>query len=92
MTSNIRITHFVNPHLFYYKLDEFNADLDNLEEEILNELTDNTCETNNFQPESGDVVAFLHKRWSKWIRVVVDKVLECTTADAVYVLWAIDYG
>lgn len=91
--KKIQITHFVNPHLFYFKTAKSSEQLVKLENRIVDEVK-NTPSDKNFRPEKGDIVAFLNrgKHLDKWIRAIVDHISEFTTKEARYILWAIDYG
>lgn len=99
MESNaIRITHFINPHVFWYK--PVSAYVHNLDERRFQLAVDEYCET-NFRPSNGEreydvlpgeMVAVLDFDRNKWCRCVVDGVLEEDNGQKRYILWAIDDG
>ena len=82
--DSIEITHFINPHLFWFKLKNSTNDVrDHLEtriEEYVGQKAD-------VKPIVGNIVAVYHSESQKWIRAEVDVV--CTDG---LILWAIDYG
>lgn len=93
----IRITHFVNPHNFYYKIDEgfLNEDLMKLENQLRLHGIDwmkKHRDVTEFKPKVGETVGLLHQPWNKYIRVVIDSIAEFMHHENKYILWAIDYG
>lgn len=94
MSQTIYITHFENPHCFYFKFDRdlHDIELQSLEDEITKYAR---CKFNENTPANwskcdiGDTVAAYETTWGKWVRAKVRsnlKDLEC------YQLWAVDHG
>ncbi|XP_058826646.1 putative ATP-dependent RNA helicase SoYb [Topomyia yanbarensis] len=96
--STIRITHYINPHMFWYK--PVSAYVHNLEEKRFQLAIDEYCEENfreasadrNYEAFPGETVAVLDFDRNKWCRCVVDEVIEGKDGDKRYSLWAIDDG
>lgn len=96
--DTIRITHFINPHMFWYK--PVSAYVHNLEEKRFQLEIDEYCEENFRQVNEdrvcesfpGETVAVLDFDRNKWCRCVVDGVVEDNSGDKRYNLWAIDDG
>lgn len=91
----VHITHFFNPHHFWYKYAD--AKLSNLDE--LNELEAKIHEyaTNHRHDKNvfwriGDIVATYSITWNKWVRGRVENVIESDNGTPRYSLWAIDCG
>lgn len=96
--DTIRITHFINPHMFWYK--PVSAYVHNLEEKRFQLAIDEYCEENFRRIDEdrvcesfpGETVAVLDFDRNKWCRCVVDRVLEDSNGEKRYNLWAIDDG
>lgn len=96
--DTIRITHFINPHMFWYK--PVSAYVHNLEEKRFQLAIDEYCEQNFRQVDEdrvcesfpGETVAVLDFDRNKWCRCVVDRVIEDSNGEKRYNLWAIDDG
>ncbi|XP_031638553.1 putative ATP-dependent RNA helicase SoYb [Contarinia nasturtii] len=84
----IQITHFVNPHKFFYKRKQdegFDKQLDDMEVKIKGTV----CKKNEHEEiEIGDTVGVFMKDWNKWIRGIVKEKYQNGSAH----IWAIDYG
>lgn len=95
---NIRITHYINPHLFWFKLQSsylYNEELFNLETSLQNHaqhlLRSRQYAQHGYRPELYEIAMAMHKTTNKWIRVKIESVGE-NLDGMVYVLWAIDHG
>lgn len=90
----IAITHFINPHHFYFKIDDglITEDLIHLENEILRHAKAHGHGVSEFTPVVGNVLAFSYTPWNKWIRARVDTVIDYLNQETKYILWALDYG
>ncbi|XP_058456737.1 uncharacterized protein LOC131434110 [Malaya genurostris] len=96
--ATIRITHYINPHMFWYK--PVSAYVHNLEEKRFQLAIDEYCEENFRQASAdrdydafhGETVAVLDFDRNKWCRCVVDEVFEGKDGEKQYNLWAIDDG
>lgn len=94
----IRITHFINPHMFWYKPEA--AYVHNLEEKRYQLKIDEYCEQHFRRANSdryydgypGEVVAVLDFDRNKWCRCVLDEISEDRNGEKRYHLWAIDDG
>lgn len=94
---NIRITHFVNPHQFYFKYEDdlFDPALIELEKQIHMCATakrKQQSSTKSWELKKGDKVAVLSKAWTKWIRAEIDEIVEKLNGEIEYTLWSIDHG
>lgn len=93
----IRITHFVNPHQFYFKYEDelFDPALIELENKIHMYATaerKQQSSTKSWEFKKGDNVAVLSKAWTKWIRAEIDEIVEKLNGEIEYTLWSIDHG
>lgn len=94
----IRITYFINPHMFWYKPES--AYVHNLEEKRFQLKIDEYCEQHFRRANSdryydgypGEVVAVLDFERNKWCRCIVDEINEDRNGEKRYHLWAIDDG
>uniref|UniRef100_A0A1Q3EW10 RNA helicase n=1 Tax=Culex tarsalis TaxID=7177 RepID=A0A1Q3EW10_CULTA len=94
----IRITHYINPHMFWYKPES--AYVHNLEEKRFQLKIDEYCQQHFRRASSdsyydgfpGEVVAVLDFDRNKWCRCVVDEIIEDGNREKRYILWAIDDG
>ena len=91
----ITITHFINPHLFWYKtIESDNLDhahvLRNLEQS-LDQLYKNkpNCDS-QLRPQIGDRVAVNFIAWNKFIRAEILQKAEFQQEE--YIVWVTDYG
>ncbi|XP_065362954.1 putative ATP-dependent RNA helicase SoYb [Calliphora vicina] len=90
----ITVTHFINPHLFWYKAigapdEQFHVL--SVFEQTLVELYKNKPSCDNFlRPEIGDKVACNFIAWNKYIRAEILQKAEFQQEE--YIVWAIDYG
>lgn len=91
----VTITHFINPHLFWFKT----VESDRAEhvhvlksiEDTLDQLFKNKplCD-NQLRPQIGDKVAVNFIAWNKYIRAEILQKAEFQQEE--YIVWAIDYG
>ncbi|XP_055597062.1 putative ATP-dependent RNA helicase SoYb [Uranotaenia lowii] len=96
--DTIRITHYINPHMFWYK--PVSAYVHNMDEKRFQLSIDEYCETHfrqvnderNYEAFPGETVAVLDFDRNKWCRCVVDGILEDDGGDKLYNLWSIDDG
>lgn len=94
----IRITYFINPHMFWYKPES--AYVHNLEDKRFQLKIDEYCEQHFRRAASdryydgypGEVVAVLDFDRNKWCRCIVDEISEDRNGEKRYQLWAIDDG
>lgn len=93
---SIVITHSINPHQFYFKLDLGRSEHDDRQFEYFNLICDDLWDAernNGYQPKVGDLIAVYVQPWSKWIRAHVDHVMEYFSVEKKkYILWAMDDG
>lgn len=91
MSRIIHITHFVDPHCFFFKFDDdlHDKQLQCLEDELSTFARNKVNEQNEFNAKVGDVVAAYEISWGKWVRAEIranlNHVARCQ-------LWAIDHG
>ena len=91
-TRTIVLTHYINPHMFWFKYEYHlleNIPLQSLELKIKNYAAEQSLDA--FEPKVGQIVAFMNATWQKWIRVRVDMIPEGLDGH-IYILWAIDHG
>lgn len=90
----IHITHFVNPHHFWFKfIDDNQDDLNDLDARIHAHATHlRKRNQKNMNWNIGDVIAAYHFPWNKWVRCKVENKIEVLEGTPKYYLWAIDYG
>ncbi|KAI8126831.1 putative ATP-dependent RNA helicase BoYb [Lucilia cuprina] len=91
---SITVTHFINPHLFWYKAigspDEQFHVLSTFEQSLV-ELYKNKPSCDNFlRPQIGDKVAVNFIAWNKYIRAEILQKAEFQQEE--YIVWALDYG
>ncbi|KAM7346644.1 uncharacterized protein ACRADG_006487 isoform 2-T2 [Cochliomyia hominivorax] len=91
---SVAVTHFINPHLFWYKTikapDEQFHVLTVCEQKLL-ELYKNKPLCDNFMnPQIGDKVAVNFIAWNKFIRAKILEKAEFQQEE--YIVWAMDYG
>lgn len=92
----IKITNFINPHLFHFKLDNIivgQADID-----MENGLAEYAKEAQwshpvGHHPKENDLVCAFIVDWRKWVRAVVDVVFDLTSGTCKqYIVWCLDHG
>lgn len=91
----VHITHFFNPHHFWFKfIDAEWAQLDELNELEANiyEYTKKRQHDKTFSWQIGDIIAAYSFTWNKWVRGRVENVFEVKNGTPRYSLWAIDCG
>lgn len=87
----IKITNFINPHLFHFKLEHIvgQSDLD-----IANCLQENAEKVDikyGYRPLEGETISAFIPPWNKWVRAQVDLILNENGSNR-YVIWCLDYG
>lgn len=90
----IKITRYINPHKFFFKL-EYN--LSEFERNIENILTIyGTSSRHNgykgYAPSVGEIVVVFMQPWNKWIRAKCDYIAEFELSEPKFILWAMDDG
>lgn len=86
----IKITNFINPHLFQFKLENIVGQFDIDIEQKLRQNADEGASA-GFNPEQGATVAAYIIPWGKWVRAEVDLILE-ESKTLQYVVWCMDHG
>ncbi|XP_055313290.1 uncharacterized protein LOC129574820 [Sitodiplosis mosellana] len=91
MSRIIHITHFVDPHCFFFKFDDdlHDTQLQILEEEISSFARDKVNDQKEFTAKAGDFVAAYEIAWGKWVRAEICANLNHLERCQ---LWAIDHG
>lgn len=86
--EDIKITHLINPHLFWYRVHDTDGDRKiKIYENKLGKYVKNYRDIDlKWCPGAGDAVAVLHE--SKWIRATVERAL----SSHLVIVWAMDYG
>lgn len=89
----IKITNFINPHLFYFKLENIIGQLDT---EIEHQLKQNSEKVkweypSGYNAKQHEMVAAYVVEWGKWVRAQVDLILEQTNNNQ-YLIWCLDHG
>lgn len=95
----IILTHFINPHRFWFKYESSvmngNEALDQLELDLQQHLlvmNQRRLYRAGYEPERGEHVAFKHLVWSKWVRARVDHIIEILGEGKKYLVWTTDHG
>uniref|UniRef100_A0A1A9UHV7 RNA helicase n=1 Tax=Glossina austeni TaxID=7395 RepID=A0A1A9UHV7_GLOAU len=84
----IVVTHFINPHLFWYhKVNDFH-ELHEIEEKV-QLIHNNQARNFNYHPKLGEKVAVNFLAWNKTIRA---EILGETEWQEAFIVWALDYG
>lgn len=92
----IRITNFINPHYFHFKLDniivgQMDADLEKELEQYVNDVR--WAYRTGYQPKEHELVAAYVVEWRKWVRAQVDMVLDLASGPAKQcIVWCLDHG
>lgn len=92
---NIEITHFINPHLFWYKIagksnESQKATIEHKFLEFAKRYYNQNCAKNfDAKISVSDYVAVYYLNEKKWIRATVDKF---NSSEGSMILWADDYG
>lgn len=87
--ENIEVTHYVNPHMFWFKNPDRNRELlKNLEKDLVNFVQKHRNDKKVPAKQYDSVVAF-RTNDEKWVRAEVDFV-DAEKSEAI--LWALDYG
>lgn len=91
---NINITHFINPHKFYFKFEHGQSRIETCFETSLNNYCIEHAEYRNpnYQPKINEIVAIFVPSLNKYIRANVDEILHFCNSESNYVLWALDEG
>lgn len=89
----IKITNFINPHLFHFKLENIIGQFD---AGIEQQLKDNSEKAqweypNGYPAKQNEMVAAYIVEWDKWIRAQIDSILEHSNGKQ-YVIWCLDHG
>uniref|UniRef100_A0A6E8W2R9 RNA helicase n=1 Tax=Anopheles coluzzii TaxID=1518534 RepID=A0A6E8W2R9_ANOCL len=97
MESRIFITHYINPHQFWYK--PFHPGSRKKQQKQLQDAIDEYCEQHylnqsigHYEPVFGEVVAFYDPSLARWTRCSVDGVRVDGKGTQRYRLWSIDEG
>lgn len=85
--SVIEITHFINPHLFWFKYKEQDPSFQEKIKSLETRLANNIPVKHPERIKTNDVVALNWISKNKWIRVYVN-----ARENAKLIVWAIDYG
>lgn len=89
----IKITNFINPHVFHFKLENIVGQAD---EEIENALAEEAKQmqwrySTGYQPKLNEIVSVHVLEWSKWVRGQIDLILDEYNCKQ-YVVWCLDQG
>lgn len=90
----IKITHYINPHKFYFKLEygfsEQNSELTKrLEEYALHKCGQYLT---GYKPSIGEIILVFVQPWNKWVRANVDSIATFQNDAMKFILWALDDG
>lgn len=92
----IKITNFINPHLFHFKLD--NIIVGQTDVDVENEVSKHAQESRwshptGYHPKEHEIIAAYVLEWRKWVRGVVDVVLDLDSGPGKqYIIWCLDHG
>lgn len=90
----IKITRYINPHKFFFKL-EYN--LSQFEKNIEDILTIYGTKHRRhgykgYAPKVDEIVVVFMQPWNKWIRAKCDYIAEFAQSDSKFILWSLDDG
>ncbi|CAD7088253.1 unnamed protein product [Hermetia illucens] len=92
----IKITHYINPHMFWYKYEDSffrNTELSKWEGRLSALLSNKPpLPTSCYRAQINEIVAVYNFSFNRWIRAKCDEIVQFTIANTKYVVWAIDYG
>lgn len=88
--SEITITYFINPNLFFYKKLSSSdlLRLRSIENDLVKYREEHPHAGQNYSPETGNLVAVLDSERNKWFRAQIDWIYSSNNV----LVWAIDYG
>lgn len=96
MKFPIKITNFVNPHLFHFKLDAGVAGqaIVELENEVAKHANKmRSIYPFEYYPKEGEIVSAYIEEWGKWVRAAVDVVFDLDSQRyKECMIWCLDYG
>lgn len=89
----IIIVHIINPHQFYFKLENspFSDELQ-LEKDLQKYSEDKMYHLQGHKHNVNDTVSVFVPTWKKWVRAKVEQIFEYDNEETKYVLWTIDKG
>lgn len=93
---SIKITNYINPHLFHFKLD--NIIVGQTDIDVENELAKYTNEARwshptGYHPKEHEIVSAYIMEWRKWVRAEIDVVLDLDSGPGKqYIIWCLDHG
>lgn len=89
----IIIVHIINPHYFYFKLENspFSDELQ-LEKDLQKYSEDKMYHLQGCKHNVHDTVSVFVPTWKKWVRAKVERIFEYENEETKYVLWTIDKG
>ncbi|XP_031626476.1 uncharacterized protein LOC116342844 [Contarinia nasturtii] len=89
----IKITNFINPHFFHFKLESIVGQFDTDTEAQLKENAEKCTQKDKagYMPEIDEIVAAYIVPWKKWCRAQIDLVLQEGKTHK-YVVWCLDQG
>lgn len=89
----IKVTNFINPHLFHFKLENISGQMDaEIESELMKDAKQMLWKySTGYHPKKDEILSGYVMEWSKWVRVQVDLILE-ESHGLQYVVWCIDQG
>lgn len=85
----IKIKTFINPHLFYFQLENACGQSSTENDEIIEKKAETCDQIAGYQANVGEMVLAYIQEWSKWIRAEVDSIL---ISGKEYVIWCTDHG
>uniref|UniRef100_A0A1A9VI41 Tudor domain-containing protein n=1 Tax=Glossina austeni TaxID=7395 RepID=A0A1A9VI41_GLOAU len=86
---NIAVTHFINPHLFWYRNVHDFHELNQIEQQL--QTWKNTARDIAYHPKLGEKVAVSFVAWNK-VKVVRAEILCEVKWLNEFIVWALDYG
>lgn len=92
----IKITNFINPHLFHFKLD--NIIVGQTDIDVENQLADSVnaaylSHPKGYNAKERELVSAYIIEWRKWVRAQIDVILDLDSGrDKQYIIWCLDHG
>lgn len=89
----INITRYINPHKFFFKLDNCSESQNNIEEVLAIYGTSHRQHGyKGYVPSIDEIVVVYMQPWNKWIRAKCDYIAEFASLEQKFILWSLDDG
>lgn len=89
----IKITNFINPHLFHFQLNNIigQTDIDDKLAKYVSEIR--WSHPSGYQAKELEMVTAYIVEWQKWVRAKIDVILDLDSISGKqYIIWCLDHG